>query len=227
MGDGGINLCRVDGPLVHAEFLNGVKAQLIVFVGRHSSASQVPSMTVHSLGNFGTQANLGGRPRSLSIASPITMRSILVRMSEFQSAVGKTYEATHHGPLLDIPSAFAELGGSNAAMHDKQAAAIVADAVVGAVKHPAGNPHAKVAIGIGGNHYPSKFTKLAIENGYAFSHIVSKYSLADSIDMLDQAVDRSSPRPEIAVIDWKSINSVTRENVIRRLEGIGIGYERV
>ena len=49
----------------------------------------------------------------------------------------------------------------------------------------------------------------------------------DNSDMLGQAVERSAERPDLAVIEWKGINSSTREMIIKRLGDIGLDYERV
>lgn len=226
-------LYKITTPLVHAEFLDEIGADLIILLCRHTSASEVPAMTVHSAGNWGSEARLGGKPRSLSVAAPSAMLSILERMRKSESKVEKTYEATHHGPLLNTPSVFAELGGTETTMTDPEFGAVVGDAVYGAATDVINlNLHyKKIVMGIGGNHYPKRFTKLAVEKGYAFSHIMSKYSIindnGDSIDMLEQAVARSSERPELAVIDWKSLKAEVREHVIGKLGMIGIDYERI
>lgn len=226
-------LYKTTTRLVHAEFLDEIGASLIIMLCRHTSASEVPAMTVHSAGNWGDEARLGGRPRSLSVAAPSAMLSILEKMHKSDLKIEKTYEATHHGPLLNTPSVFAELGGTEAAMKDPELGAAVADAVYGAATDIINfNIHyKKIVIGIGGNHYPERFTRLAMEKGYAFSHIMSKYSIinddVDNIDMLEQAVARSSERPELAVIDWKSLKAGIRERVIGKLGTIGIDYERI
>jgi D-aminoacyl-tRNA deacylase len=226
-------LYKVESGLISANYLDEMNADLIIFISRHSSASQVPAMTVHATGNWSSEAKLGGKPKSLSVAAPSVMLLVLEEMYKSSINIEKTYEATHHGPLLNTPSLFAELGGDEATMANAQAASAVANAVYhGATSALNLNLHyKKVVIGIGGNHYPKKFTRLAIENGYAFSHIASKYSLindnVDNIDMLEQAATRSSEQPVLAVIDWKSINSQTRKKVIMKLDGLGIGYERI
>jgi D-aminoacyl-tRNA deacylase len=224
---------KVDLGLIGADFLDEAGADLIIFASRHTSASEVPAMTVHATGNWGSEARLGGKPKSLSVSAPSAMLCVLEAMHKSSVNIEKTYEATHHGPLLNTPSLFAELGGTKETMEDEQAAGAVADAIYqGATSAINFKAHYnKIAIGIGGNHYPQKFTRLAIEKGYAFSHIISKYSLindnVDNIDMLEQALTRSSERPGLAVIDWKSINSGIRERVITKLDGLGIEHERI
>jgi len=49
----------------------------------------------------------------------------------------------------------------------------------------------------------------------------------DNVFMLEQAVKRTKKEVEIAVIDWKSLNSETRAKVISKLNELGLDYERV
>ena len=58
-------------------------------------------------------------------------------------------------------------------------------------------------------------------------HAILNSDGTDNIEMLEQAIAKSSERAESAVIDWKSIKSVQRAAIIKKLEEIGIGYERI
>ncbi|MGI0134033.1 MAG: D-aminoacyl-tRNA deacylase, partial [Candidatus Micrarchaeaceae archaeon] len=82
------------------------------------------------------------------------------------------------------------------------------------------------AVGIGGTHYPEKFTGLALKGAYAFSHIMSRHYV-ENVDMIGDAVERSDKRAEIAIIEWKSIKAADRERVIGKLNELGIEYERI
>ncbi len=229
--DGEIELRVIGMSLLKAEFLDELGADLIIFLSRHSSASGTPALTVHSLGNWTAEAKLGGKPRMLSVAAPAAMLTVLKGLDALKLDIVKTYEATHHGPLLNTPSMFAEFGGGEKTISDRAIAGMFADSVYRSAEQLAGDTFgpAKTAIGIGGTHYPSRFTKLALEKGYAFSHIMPKYALSDreSIDVLEQAVIKSSERPESAVIDWKSVNSDLRSRIIKKLDSIGIENERI
>lgn len=231
---GEIEIRRSDCDLLHSEYLDELGADLIIFLSKHSSSSGTPAFTVHSTGNWSKNAEFGGKPKSLSTAAPYAMLNIIKRLSKLEiNGIEKTYEATHHGPLLNTPSLFLECGGnkealSNVAFAEKlgEIALEASEDVIGAVEY-----RGKVVIGIGGGHYPSKFTKLAVEKGYAFSHILPKYAIsgadgAYNIDMLEQAVVKSHTRAECAVIDWKSVNSKERAMIIKKLDEIGIAYEK-
>ena len=196
----------------------------IIFLSKHVSSKNIRSFTVHSEGNWASEAKLGGKPNELSTAAPIPMFSVLKRMkSAAPKDMNVTYEATHHGPLLNVPSFFAEVGGDETTIKNKELAEFLADSVLEAIENPE-SPR-KVVVGIGGNHYASKFTKLAIENDYAFSHIMPRYYVSET-NVLRQAFERSVPKAESAVIEWKTLNSAERLNVLNELKKLGIEYEK-
>jgi D-aminoacyl-tRNA deacylase len=155
-------------------------------------------------------------------------------MSKLEASAEKTYEATHHGPLLKTPSLFVELGGSKEMIESKESAAIVVDSAYDAVERYARGEaeYSKVVIGIGSNHYPEKFSKVALEKGYAFSHIMPKYAIlngdgSNNLDVLEQALTRSAIPPECAIVDWKSLNSQMKEITLKKLGELGMDHEKV
>ena len=227
---GKIVLEVTQSELVHAQSVDELGCEMVYFLSRHRSAGGIASFTTHPLGNWGGEARMGGEPRELSFAAPAQMLAVLRAISRIDAkGVERTYEATHHGPLLKTPSLFVELGGNDAAISDSHLATLLGRALWDALDDR-GEP-AKIAIGIGGSHYPRKFTSLALEKRYAFSHIMPRHAIveADGLDntaMLEQAFARSNRQAEVAVIEWKSINANTRNRVIKRLGQMGLDYER-
>ncbi len=219
---GAIGLVRISGRAVDASFIDGIGASQIIFVSRHSSAKGVLSLTTHATGNWTASAELGGKPREISIACPRKMLSFISAAARLpQSRVGVTYEATHHGPLLETPSLFAELGplqdGAPEGIIDSFARTVLDSLDI--------NPDfGKVALGIGGTHYPEKFTRLALSGKYAFAHIMPKHSIEP--DMIGKAMLKSEDLPEVAVLDWKSIKASAKKQVLEKLEALGVDYEK-
>jgi D-tyrosyl-tRNA(Tyr) deacylase len=88
-------------------------AQLIVFVSRHCSQSGTPTLSVHVPGNFG-EAGLGGLKRQVSVAPANAMAAALKALNRLKTQTGLayevSYEVTHHGPSLGVPTMFVELG---------------------------------------------------------------------------------------------------------------------
>ena len=110
--------------------------ELIVFISRHSSMSGTPTLSVHTPGNLGP-AELGGNPREVSVSPANAMRDALKAMAkmreEMQLKYEVSYEGTHHGPSLNVPTMFAELGSSPEQWNDPAAAEVVAHATMEAV----------------------------------------------------------------------------------------------
>ena len=194
-----------------------------MFLSMHSSERGIAAFTVHAEGNWGDDARLGGKPKKLSMASPSNMLSMLNAVHKKKDQLQATYEATHHGPLLNAPSFFVEVGGTKQATDSKELAETLAGAVVDFLTADEAE-YGKVAIGIGGTHYPEKFTRLALDGKYAFAHMMPKYNLHE--DMLQQAIERSDIRAETAVIEWRSLNSEQRTAILHELERIGVDYEK-
>ncbi len=222
---GTIGIVELDKLPIYEEGLDSlIKTDLFVFLSRHRSSMGVASFTVHPLGNWTSRSDAGGTPGRLSVAAPWQMRNMLHQISNSNKTdVPVTYEATHHGPLLETPSFFVEVGGSEGIGEPHYDA--LAKSVCSYLTSDNDNV-GKVALAIGGTHYPEKFTKLALEGRYAFCHIMPRHSCSYS-DMLKQGIGRSSPAAECAVIDWKGIRAPERDMAIKKLGELGIDYVRV
>jgi len=204
--------------------------ELIIFISRHSSLSGTPTLSVHSPGNLG-EARLGGFPRKVSVSPANAMRHVLMAMMRLRNEMNLdyevSYECTHHGPSLDVPTMFAELGSSLKQWKDAKAAEAVAHATMEAVSR-FGDFSAKAVLGIGGPHYNKKFTRIALEKEEAFGHIIPKYAVSVvDLEILRQCVEKTLERVELAVLDWKGIKGEYKPKLIEMLEEIGLSYEKV
>jgi D-aminoacyl-tRNA deacylase len=223
----GVEILEIQELHINAEFLDRIiRTDMIFFLSRHRSAAGVPSFTVHPEGNWSAEAKLGGKPKELSVAAPVAMLNVLKKMSgSSQEGINVTYEATHHGPLLNTPSLYIEVGGNDEIINSKPLASTLAMCLGKAIAD-ADADFNKIAVGVGSTHYPSKFTKLALDGKYAFAHMMPKHFVAE-VDMLQQAFDRARPRPEVCVIEWTSVNATERNKVLDKLKELGIEYVRV
>ena len=136
-----------------------------------------------------------------------------------------SYECTHHGPSLDVPCMFVELGSSPEQWKDVKAAKVVADAAVAAVSDC---PNCSAVVGIGGPHYNKKFTKLALSNQRAFGHMIPKYAL-DLVDseLIQQCIARTLEHVESVVLDWKGIKGDHKPKIVAALELLGVSSKKV
>ena len=82
-----------------------------------------------------------------------------------------------------------------------------------------------VAIGMGGVHYSRNFAKLL--DKISFSFITPKYFVAElTEDLLNQMIQNILEPVEYAIIDWNSMNSATRLDLIALLESNSIPWKK-
>ena len=156
-------MLEVEGRIINAESLTDFVDAPILFLSRHSSSAGVSAFTVHPEGNWSAEATLGGRPKMLSVASPVGMLKALnsiKRLNDTELEV--TYEATHHGPLTNSPSFFVELGGNEETIANTAYAKLLASAIAGSIETDSGAEYEKVAVGFRGMHYPKSSRRLRL-----------------------------------------------------------------
>jgi D-aminoacyl-tRNA deacylase len=217
---------------VNAQYLpeDFPNAQLVVFISRHSSQSGKPTLSVHTTGNFG-EAELGGLPRTLSVAPALAMQTALKALYRLKQEMNLnyevSYECTHHGPSLNVPVVFVELGSSELQWNDSTAAQAVGDAAMYAIANFSALAGSSV-LGIGGTHYNQKFTRMALAGEAAFGHMIPKYAISN-IDsaMLSQCVKKTLERVSLAVLDWKGITSQDKPKLLSVLQEIGLPFKKL
>lgn len=228
--NGDVKLVTINSESINAQFVTDYFApQLLIFVSRHSSQSGIPTLSVHTPGNLTEEAEKGGLPKQVSISPAGAMKETLREMARQKEkkklAYKVSYECTHHGPSLNIPTMFAELGSSPTQWQDTKAAEAVAHATMAAIKKHANYP---TAIGIGGPHYNEKFTRIALTTPTAFGHIIPKYAVA-KVDaaMLKQCVEKTVENVELALLDWKGIKGEDKEGLVEAINAVGLRVEKV
>jgi D-aminoacyl-tRNA deacylase len=153
---------------------------------------------------------------------------VMVQLKEeMQLNYEVSYECTHHGPSLNVPTMFAELGSSINQWSDLKAAEVVAHAAIKAVSNFGASQTATV-LGIGGPHYNMRFTRKAIESEIAFGHIIPKYAVpyVDS-EILGQCTEKTLEKVEYAVLDWKGIKGEHKSKLVGMLEKNKIQFKKI
>jgi D-aminoacyl-tRNA deacylase len=205
-------------------------ANLMVFISRHSSQSGKPTLSVHAPGNFG-EAELGGLPKTLSVAPAVAMQTALKALLHYKETFCLDYEVsfecTHHGPSLRVPTMFVELGSSSAQWNDLKAAEAVAHSAISTITSFTA-PANYAVLGIGGTHYNQRFTLMALVGEAVFGHMIPKYAvhLVDS-EMLSQCVEKTLEKVQLAILDWKGIRSEDKSRLLAALEVAGLPYKKV
>jgi len=228
--DSEIRMLFLNKDLINAQStLDFLTPHLLIFLSRHSSTSGIPTLSVHTPGNLG-EAKFGGIPRRVSISPASAMKTALVEMArrreEMELNYEVSYEATHHGPSLDVPSMFVEVGSSPKQWKDPKAAEAVAHAAIAAASK---QPRHPATLGIGGPHYNAKFTRIALtREEVAFGHMIPKYAVSEvDLEIVKQCVERTVEKVESATLDWKGIRGADKEKLTTILDEIGLPVRRV
>jgi len=223
-----VKLVFVNEESVYAQYITDYfYPQLIVFVSRHSSESGIPTLSVHTPGNLG-EAKLGGLPRRVSVSPASAMKNALLEMTRLKDEMKLnyqvSYECTHHGPSLNVPTMFVELGSSLAQWKDLKAAEAVAHAAIAAVSKEITYP---AALGVGGPHYNDRFTKTVLNSSKAFGHIIPKYAIPQiDAEILKQCIQRTLEKVESAVFDWKGMRGADKQCLISWLKSLNVPVEK-
>jgi len=227
-----VNLIRLKEETVYAQKLleSFPDPDLVVFLSRHSSQSGKPTLSVHTPGNF-AEAKLGGLPRTLSVCPAAAMRNALKSLQQFKTEMELdyevSYECTHHGPSLNVPTMFVELGSSPQQWSDSKAAEAVAKSAVQAIAIY-GAPKEPAALGIGGTHYNQKFTQMALNNEALFGHMIPKYALPEvDVEILHHCVNRTLEKIDHAILDWKGIKSQDKTKLLKMLEALELPHQKI
>lgn len=214
-----------DEFMTEVDSLTDLKPEVCFVASRHRSESSQPTLTAHVTGNFGS-AELGGRGGELALAPALYLREAVRGLFRHGGNIGYSVslEVTHHGPTaLPFPLVFVEVGSTAEHWSDlnacRVAARVISDLML---NEPEKVP---VGLGFGGPHYAPNFT--AVLDRVAVGHIASKH-VVDFLDeaMVRQMVEKTTPKPDFALFDWKGLRSDGRKKVIDILGLLGLPYHR-
>jgi len=242
--NGRFSLVEISDRTVTADYLDELKADLIVFASRHKSQSGRPTLTAHACGNWNERAEFGGVPRTLA---PTNAHAIAAALRSYAgneavrtgalSGFEVIMECTHHGPLLATPFLFVEIGSSEKEWGIPEAGKAAAEACLAACAAGSegsvgvsGGAGERVAIGIGGIHYPHEISKEVLRPGSATAvgHVCPKYAFEFLDDgMLRQMIAKSGGHVDLALIDWKSLKAAERTKALELLKAFNLPYEKV
>ncbi len=228
-----VTLVTLAGEAVNAQNLPEYfpNHRFIIFISRHSSQSGKPTLSVHTPGNF-AEAELGGLPRTLSVspanAMKFALKALNQQIQERNLVYEVSYECTHHGPSLNVPTMFVELGSTPIQWRDLHASDAVAQAVIETIRNLNESSLTPTAVGIGGPHYNQKFTKMALNNEVAFGHMVPKHAIhLLSIGLLNQCIQKIVEKPQYAVLDWKGIKSQDKVALLSVLKETQLSIKKI
>lgn len=199
--------------------ITGKDFEVVVFASRHRAESKLPTLTVHPIGNF-SKAEFGGRDRTLVPVSPHLMTSSLRLLKELWTGTGFgiSFETTHHGPYLETPSFFIEVGSDESLWTHEEAAGTIARVIMTAQEKKG-----EVVMCVGGGHYAPRFTDLALENPVSIAHMAANYALDALYDERIMAeMIRKSGSPKVVYFHRKSMQKQKFRELSEKFGSFGI-----
>ncbi|MDO8517046.1 MAG: D-aminoacyl-tRNA deacylase [Nanoarchaeota archaeon] len=200
-------------------------ADFIIFATKHQSEKHSKTLTIHAPGNW-KKADFGGKEGKICPTSAFVLKHFFTILnkenikekSEYQVSM----ECTHHGPLIEKPCLFIEIGSGKDEWNDKKAGQIIAKTIQRAIKEKVQTNFIPV-IGIGGPHYCPNFNKIQLGEKYAVSHIIPEYIFPLTKEIIEEAVEKTQEKTDSVIIDWKGTGkSEQRQELINMLESLNL-----
>ncbi len=199
------------------EELLDIKIDSIVYISKHASKAGIHSLTVHPIGNFG-EAKFGGVEEKIVPPSPHKMTAALRNLDERAGEHGLkkefdlSFEATHHGPFLETPVYYIEIGSDEGCWNDNRAGKVIAETVMESEQNVRKND--PIVVCIGGGHYAPRFTALAKKKAVSIGHMVPGWAMKDlTKEKLNNALEISDA--DYIYFDRSDTSGKERERIIR------------
>tara|TARA_Y100000310_G_scaffold155538_1_gene155021 strand:- start:8976 stop:9770 length:795 start_codon:yes stop_codon:yes gene_type:complete len=198
----------------------------IIFATKHRSAKGEHSLSLHAPGNW-RGAEYGGQAGKVCNTSTNILKYLFQNLNKIAeqekiSDYHVTLECTHHGPLIDKPCCFIEIGSKEEQWQDKKAGRVIAKTIL-TLQNYKQDEKIIPTIGIGGPHYCPNFNKIQLNSKYATSHIIPEYALPLTKTMLKEAEQKTQEQIKQVIIDYKGCGkSEQRQEVIELIEKAGL-----
>jgi D-aminoacyl-tRNA deacylase len=224
----------VDKEIIFTESLDLDKINehdFIIFASKHKSEKREKTLSIHAPGNW-KWAEFGGEEKKVCKSSAQFQKQLFEQLQKnYDKYHMKDYkitlEATHHGPLIDKPCVFIEIGSTENEWIDRKAGFVIARTISETIKNFKPNPYHEVAIAIGGPHYCPNFNRIQMKSNVAISHIIPQYVLPLSEEIVQEAIDKTEEEVDFALLDWKGLGtSEKRQEATNILDRLHIRYKR-
>jgi len=158
------------------------------------------------------EADFGGTPGRVCKTSALFQKQLFEKLrlnaEKFHlKGYDLTLECTHHGPLINKPCVFVEIGSTETEWKDRKAGFIVAKAIFEAMRDFKENPYNEIAIGIGGPHYCPNFNKIQMNSNVAISHVIPQYVFPLTEEMVQEAIGSTEEDIDLILLDWKGLGT--------------------
>jgi len=208
-------------------------AEFIIFATKHQSKTGGKTLSLHAPGNW-RNADYGGKPSKVCPTNSLALKFLFQKLNENAIAVQSEYkitlECTHHGPLINKPCCFIELGSNIEQWQDKKTAEIIAKTIADFQNFEEWKKQEKGKVIptflIGGGHYAPSGNKIMLETNYAVGHIFPKYHLPINQSMIEEALNKTQEHIEEILVDWKGLG-IYKKETIELLDKLRLKYKRI
>jgi len=207
-----------DKEILYTENLDPEKinsCDFVIFASRHKSKSNEKTLSVHTPGNW-RSADLGGKSGKVCKSSALFSKQIFEKLNKNAEQYHLknykvTMEVTHHGPLINKPCIFIEIGSTENEWTDRRAAFIIAKTISETISGFKENPYNEIAVAIGGPHYCPNFNKIQLNSNVAISHVIPLYAAPITEEMIREAIDKTEEEVDFILLDWKGLGKAEKK----------------
>jgi len=111
---------------------------MLIFLSKHVSKSETPTLTSHTTGNFSQVTSVGGKQMEIGNTFPSFQKQYMKKLYEKRKELANydlKIEATHHGPTSSInPMLFIEIGATEIEWNNKSTVSTVCTSVLDTIK---------------------------------------------------------------------------------------------
>ena len=207
----------INSPTIYADWITKYDYDGYVFLSKHVAKSNILSLTCHSTGII--QTNSTNQIKQVSTPHPYLQKSYIRSLWDHRKDFQKfkiTLEATHHGPSsIHKPTLFIEIGTTEKQWHDVTLCRSVSEIIIQTL--PIKKSYS-TAIGIGGTHYPDKFTDEIIHGKYAFGTIIPSYNIKFLDRILFKHILKQNYMADSIIIDTNGLKMNDISHLISNLD---------
>lgn len=225
-----LNHYLIEEESIYAENIDKkIPGDFFIFATKHKSREERKTLSIHAPGNW-EKAEIGGQDNKICKTSAFFLKHLFITLNQEAKKAKSDYECTlevtHHGPYVEKPCVFVEIGSNEENWKDAEAGKIIARTIKKAIS--TFKPSDWIpAILLGGGHYNQAGNEIMLRTNYAIGHICPKHMLQYlDENLINQAVDKTIPKPEIILLEWKGLGNY-KKKIIDLLEKMNLKYERV
>ncbi len=233
MDIGQFNFHLIEGDMLKTGNLNLEKINkfdYVIFASKHKSEKKEKTLTIHAPGNW--KEVWGGGESGRACPSSALFQKHLFKIlnknkEESELKYKVSLEVTHHGPLIERPCVFIEIGGGEEEWKDRRASFVIAKTIREAIETWKENPYQEVSVGIGGPHYCQSFNNIQLQSNIALSHIIPKYISPITEEIILEAINKTIEEVDFVLLDWKGLGKAEeRDKIIEILDKNYISWKK-